>query len=191
VSNLAVRASGGIELLAQLERAGAITSTSLVLPPETTWEQYEALAGMLGQLHRTAGWLIGDLLNFGEKVYGETYVQAAAATGLAEQTLMNYASVCSRIPRARRRPSLPFSVHAEVAYLEPDEQERWLSEAEQEGWTRSELRLAMKGEQPQDPEPEVEPEVLPLAGEMSYCPNCGAPLDGYVPGGYVPATSDS
>lgn len=158
----APRYQGGIQLLAELEAAGAITKTSLTLPPDLPWDQYEALATMFGQLHRTSAWLIGDLLNFGEKVYGESYVQAAERTGLATQTLMNYSSVCAHVPRSRRRASLPFSVHAEVAYEEPQEQERWLKLAHESGWTRADLREARRSERGvQDPGPAVE--VLPPA----------------------------
>jgi hypothetical protein len=78
-------------------------------------------------------------------VYGETYAQAVHATGLAEQTLTNYASVCNRIPRSRRRPPhvLKFSVHAEVAYLPPADQEKWLKEAVANKWKRRDLREAL------------------------------------------------
>lgn len=130
----------GIRLLAKLEQSGAVTETSLTLPPDLPFDQYEALARMFGQLHRTSAWLLGDLLNYGEKVYGETYTQASEATGLAEQTLMNYASVCGRVPRSRRRKTLPFSVHAEVASLPPAEQEMWLKRAASEKWTRGRIR---------------------------------------------------
>jgi N6-adenosine-specific RNA methylase IME4 len=44
------------------------------------------------------------------------------------------------IPQARRRPKVEFALHAEVAALEPIEQERWLEKAEAEGYTRAELR---------------------------------------------------
>lgn len=154
------RAQGGIELLAELEKAGAVNATSLVLPPELPWDQYEALAAMFGQLHRTSSWLIGDLLNFGEKVYGEKYTQAAVLTGLADQTLMNYASVCAHVPRSRRRATLPFSVHAEVAYKTPQEQEEWLKKAVENRWTRAQLRDAMRGpaELVQAPGPQIHSE---------------------------------
>lgn len=107
--------SVGLQLLSELEKAGAITETSLRLPPDIPWDRYEALVTMFGQLHRTSAWLLGDALNYGEKVYGETYAQAATWTGLAEQTLANYASTCGRVPRSRRRSTLSFSVHSEVA----------------------------------------------------------------------------
>jgi len=145
-------ASQGIQLLAELEKAGAITNTALTLPPDIPYDQCESLATMLGQLHRTSQWLIGDLLNHIERVYGETYAQAAEATGLSKGALMNYTSVCARIPRSRRRALVPFSTHMEVAYLEPAEQERWLREAESGRWTKEELRAARKAEGNHTPE---------------------------------------
>lgn len=154
--------SKGIQLLAELEKSGAITSTALVLPPDTPYDKCEALAAMFGQLHRTSAWLIGDLLNHIERVYGETYAQAAEATGLSKGALMNYTSVCSHIPRSRRRPRVPFSTHMEVAYLEPAEQERWLKEADQNSWTKEELRAARRKE------------LTPAIATVScVCPTCG------------------
>jgi hypothetical protein len=138
--------SKGIQLLAELEAAGAITSTALTLSHDTPYEQCESLAAMFGQLHRTSAWLIGDLLLHIERVYGETYAQAAEATGLSKGALMNYTSVCSHIPRSRRRAAVPFSTHMEVAYLEPADQERWLKEAEKRKWTKEELRSARRSE---------------------------------------------
>ena len=169
------RAQGGIELLAQLEKAGAVSAKGLHLPPDLPWEQYESLAVMFGQLHRTSSWLIGDLLNFGEKRYGEKYVQAASLTGLSEHTCMNIASVCKYVPYSRRRDELSFSIHAEVAYKEPHEQVEWLKQASEQRWTRQQLRLAMRGElaelvQVTGP---LHAEILPLAVESIVCPNCG------------------
>jgi len=171
----AERAAVGLELLADLEKSGAATLTSLTLPVDLPWDQYESLAFMLGQLHRTSAWLIGDLLNHGEKIYGETYAQAEAVTGLSAGTLQNYTSVCSRIPRNRRRAAVPFSTHAEVAYKEPQEQEYWLDQAEQEAWTKAELRIAIKANDA------VQNAGLPPAGESpepNVCPTCGSILQG-------------
>lgn len=162
MTELVAAPRNGIQLLAELEAAGAITPTALILPPDTSYDQCESLAGMLGQLHRTSQWLIGDLLNHIERVYGETYAQAAEITGLSKGALMNYTSVCSRIPRSRRRANVAFSTHMEVAYLEPDEQEHWLKEAAAHKWTKEELRAARKVA---DPTPAVEVSCT--------CPTCG------------------
>jgi hypothetical protein len=192
--SVALRANS-LELLADLERLGAITRTYLLLPEDITFDRYEALYSMVGEWRDSTCWLIGDLINQGEKVFGHTYAQASEATGLHPQTLMNYASVCSHIPRSRRRPPsvLKFGVHAEVAYLPPKEQEHWLTEAERNGWGRSRLREAlqpvreMKGTaktistSTEAPEPSETPtpgsELLPPAGDetthICQCPSCG------------------
>lgn len=142
VSEEVASRQGPLQLLAELERIGVVTETSLTLPPDTPFDQCDALAGMLGQLHGMGPWLLGDLLNHMEKVYGETYAQASATTGLAEQTLSNYCSTCSRIPRSRRRPwyKISYSVHAELAWLPPKEQEDWLRRIGREGMTRERVR---------------------------------------------------
>jgi S-formylglutathione hydrolase FrmB len=161
---LVTERSKGIQLLGDLEAAGAITATSLSLPLDLPFDQYESLMAMFGQLHRTSAWLIGDGLNFGERVYGETYAQAAEATGLTKGALMNYASVCAHIPRSRRRATVAFSTHMEVAYLEPDEQKYWLDQAAANHWTKEELRAARKAA---DPTPALEVEI---------CPTCKRPF---------------
>jgi hypothetical protein len=176
--------TSGLSLLVELERTGAITRTSLTLPPDVTYDQYEALFTMLGDIRDSACWLIGDLINYGEKVYGHTYAQAVHLTGLNEHTLANYAWVCSNIPRSRRRePSkLRFSVHSEVAFLPPSEQEHWLKLAEKNGWKRARMReaLAPLRDGPTAPMKEIEAssgdENLPPAGPLVHicqCPACG------------------
>jgi N6-adenosine-specific RNA methylase IME4 len=52
--------------------------------------------------------------------------------------------VASRVETSRRREVLSWSHHKEVAALEPAEQDAWLDRAEAEGWTRMDLRSAIK-----------------------------------------------
>lgn len=185
-TELVVQELSPMALVAELERSGALTMTSLRLPEGVSYEQYEALFGMWGKLHEMTCWVLGDLINYGDKVYGETYAQAAEATGLSEHTLSNYASVCSRIPRSRRRHELKFSVHAEVAYMPPAEQTKWLKTASENKWKRAELREALAPiRAPQVPEEPGEVsgngslEILPPAGEahVCRCGVCGRTLD--------------
>lgn len=133
------------ELLRQLEESGAITETALILTDHhLPYDTFEALGAFLGKVNRSCSFWIGDWLNFGEAVYGEKMAQAAEATGLAPQTLINRASVCRHIPPERRKASLAFGIHAEVAYLNPEERDSWLAKAEREQWTRARLREEMR-----------------------------------------------
>ncbi len=142
----------GIELLAQLERAGAVTDTGL--DPDrfdATYDECEALAAMCGHVKRVTSWILGDVLLYSEARHGERYAQIEAATGLAVSTLQNYCSISKRVPPARRRASLDHGHHAEVAALEPHEQIEWLDKAEAEGWKRDELRAALRVEKSGEP----------------------------------------
>jgi hypothetical protein len=145
VAEVEAKAAGGLEILGNLERLGAATPTSLDLPPETTYEQYEAVGFALGRAHRNISWKIADWLNFGEHVHGTKYEQAALVLNMNPDTLRNYASIGRRVPRERRRPELPFSVHGLVAALEPAAQTEWLERASTNDWAREELRDHMRG----------------------------------------------
>lgn len=137
---LLAQRQAGLELLANLEQLGAVTSTALILPPGISWDQYEALGVALGRASRTMTWMIGDWINFGERKFGEKYAQAVEATGLRKETLMNYASTARRVPPEVRRPELTFGAHVEVAKLEPLDQIEWLERAVQNEWRREDLR---------------------------------------------------
>jgi hypothetical protein len=84
----------------------------------------------LGLMGRSAGWWIGDWLSYGNHVFGERYARASRITGYDAQTLMNMAYVASRFEVSRRRGKLSWSHHAEIAAMNPDEQDFWLTRAE-------------------------------------------------------------
>lgn len=146
------------ELLLSLEKSGALTATSLELPADLDYDTYAALGAFLGELHRRNAWFIGDWLIYGEGIYGEKFAQAAAETGLSEQTLLNRAYVCRHIPPNRRQASLSFSTHALVASHGAREQRSWLEKAARHGWTRAELTSQMKARR-KDEKP-LPPEVV-------------------------------
>jgi hypothetical protein len=147
--------AAAFEGLATLVQEGALTPTAFRADQlgELTYDQYEALAGAFGSINRSCSWWIGDLLNAAEGVHGETFAQIAYRTGLSEQTLLNRKYVCAHVPFDRRVPSLPFSVHAEVAPLSAREQKRWLDRAKKGGWTRDILREHMRAKRKEDKPP--------------------------------------
>ena len=140
-----------------LEAAGAVvTPTSLTITnPDVSLEQYIAAAAFVGEVNRACAWWAGDLYLAAEMKFGEDAAAIGDALGLAPQTIANRISVAKHIPPNRRR-SLPFGTHAEVAYLEPKERDRWLKLAEEGGWTRARLREEMRSVR-------GEPESSPVA----------------------------
>ncbi len=141
------RALGLFSPLRAIAREGGLTATSLDLTAggDLDFNTYEKLGVYLGVMNRSCMWWIGDWLVYGEGRFGDSFAQAAAATGLAEQTLLNRMSVCRNVKPEVRRVGLAFSVHAEVASCKTArEQRRWLDKAERFGWNRQQLRDAMK-----------------------------------------------
>lgn len=134
-----------LALVRALESAGAITPTQLLLTdPDLPYDQFEALGTFLGRVQDGSRWWIGDWLVFGEHVYGEKYAQAADQLGLTPGTLQNYRYVASAVPPERRRARLHFSTHREVAALDAELQDEWLTKAEEEGLTRAQLAAAIR-----------------------------------------------
>lgn len=132
-----------------LAAGGVIDATQLTLDLDADgkplpFDKYTTLGGYLGQVNRSCSWWIGDWLLYGEKYHGEEWAQALEVTGLAEHTLLNRMSICRAIPPNRRRVELPFSTHAEVAAMNGRQQTAWLEKAVKNGWTRAELRQAIK-----------------------------------------------
>lgn len=88
---------------------------------------------------RASPWWIGDLINSGEDVFGESFAAVLGGT-LSTEMVSRYASVARRVPARNRRPKLSWSAHAAVARLEDHLQRRMLALAEKEGWNSDDLR---------------------------------------------------
>jgi hypothetical protein len=143
----------------------------------TEWLEYGRRLGIMG---RSAGWWIGDWLSYGNHVFGERYARASRITGYDAQTLMNMAYVASRFDESRRRGKLSWSHHAEIAAMEPDEQDRWLERAEadrlsvrclRESIRRERLRKKAEEEAAERESSALDDAVDPHADMV--CPECG------------------
>ncbi|MFI6055119.1 LmbU family transcriptional regulator [Streptomyces violascens] len=124
---------------AKVQKSGMLLPQNL---PERSWEQ---IGTNLRELVNSSAWWLADWLIYGEAAYGwRRYKEAIERTGLDYQTLRNYAWVARRFEHHRRRDSLSFAHHAEVTRLSPPEQDYWLRKAEQQKWSRNELRRAVR-----------------------------------------------
>ncbi|MEU0600936.1 LmbU family transcriptional regulator [Streptomyces sp. NPDC006393] len=132
-------------LLSFVGSRATVQKTGMIFPqnlPERSWEQ---IGSSLRELANSSAWWLADWLIYGEATYGwRRYKEAIERTGLDYQTLRNYAWVARRFEHHRRRESLSFAHHAEVTRLSPPEQDYWLRKAEQQKWSRNELRRAVR-----------------------------------------------
>lgn len=129
-----------------------LTATGFeITDPTLPLEMWLRVGRMLGHIHRTSNWWIGDWIIKGEALYGEEaaqgveasvsdrYNEAERITGLGHRTLINIVVVCSSIARSRRRAELGFWMHREVTKFDPEEQKRWLKLAVDNNWSGEDL----------------------------------------------------
>ena len=97
---------------------GTITKTSLILPANLSFEDWEDLGKRLSGARESLRWWLGDWVNFGEAAYGEKYAQALDETKYSYSALRNIAYTAKNTPESLRHQALTFEHHATVAGLE-------------------------------------------------------------------------
>jgi hypothetical protein len=116
----------------------------LQLPRQMTFERWLLIGKRLSNFCTLSAWCLGDWLIYGETAFTGRYREAIEQTSLEYQTLRNYAWVVRRFPLSRRRETLSFGHHAEVAALPEPEQDFWLRKAEHFCWSRNRLRREVR-----------------------------------------------
>jgi hypothetical protein len=132
----------------------------LRLPRQLPFEAWLGLGRQLSALAASSAWCLGDWLVFGQQAYAWRYREAMEQTGLEHQTLRNYAWVARRFELSRRRDTLSFGHHAEVASLPAPEQDFWLRKAEEFSWSTTQLRGEVRASlhERQQAKAEIEPD---------------------------------
>ena len=143
------------QLLAELPSAGIDSATrlGLSLAPEMDTDAWRHLVTRVASLARTAtgarqtltAWL-GDALAYGGARGRGLITECAEAAGFDPGTLRNAKMVCTRIPVSWRHDALTWTHHCEVglAFSDRAKIELWLSIAEAEGLSTSELRCRIR-----------------------------------------------
>lgn len=121
-----------------------LTTTGAFPTGEPTYAEWRAAVEWCQKVEKASQFWVGDLLAYGDK-YGEIASQVLEATDYAMQTCANAKYTCNAIPPERRRASVPFSHHHEIAALPTvEEQDFWLNKCEVEDLTRDQLRVQIK-----------------------------------------------
>lgn len=109
-------------------------------------KQWSELTVSINLIRGSTMWWWGDLLNFGERKFGEMYGSAMDSAKMSYGTLANASFVCSRIQFSRRHENLTYTHHQEIAIAFSDEveQDKWLDRAETEKLSVIELRKAIR-----------------------------------------------
>lgn len=126
----------------------------LHMPDDLPFEEWVKIGRKLTRSDQVMQWWLGDWARFGagdkdKKGWRKQgrLKEFAEANGINYQTLRNLAWVSGNVQLSRRRDSLEWAKHAEVAALPPKEQEKWLAKTEAEALPRAELRRQIRQSQ--------------------------------------------
>ena len=135
-----------------------LTPTGLILPSKLPLRDWLALGNALVHGQTQLQWAIGDWWRYGDHAYGKrkALTDNAGGIGLGFQTCRNLAWVASSFEASRRRDTLSFKHHAEVAALPADEADAlldWCIESAPSGRRRTvaELRRELSLRYPKPP----------------------------------------
>lgn len=117
-------------------------ANGLEITDEPTFNEWRRLGQILADTTDRALWSLGDWRLYGER-FAKDYHAALAAIDDASRIAATAARVVRAFPLERRRGQLSFEMHELVAPLAEPDQERWLDDAERQGWKRRQLQLAL------------------------------------------------
>jgi hypothetical protein len=139
---LMMKSPAGMQLT--ISSSVVLKNNGLLFPCRPSLHSWKVVGEQLLEVANSSTWWIADWLAFGESMFKDRYLEAAKKTQLNYQTLRNYTWVARRFELPRRRDSLTFGHHAEVAALDIPEQDYWLRKAEELGWSRNKLRSEVR-----------------------------------------------
>lgn len=150
--------ASGEAIGATLPHGALIGKTGLILPDKLTEAEWGEVGLAIAERSSACQWALADWWAFGAHTYRSKTAEALAAKiTLKPETLMNWGSVARKIPTSRRNEALSFSHHVAVASLDPEEQERFLSKAENRKWSVKKLReMVLNRRELVDKEPSTE-----------------------------------
>ena len=127
-----------------------ITKTSLELDESISFKEYIQIGSFLNRIGASVLFWFGDWYNFSKAkqiFQNEKSFWDEALKIYSERTIENAAYVCRRIEPSRRRENVSYSNHQVVAPLSPEDQDKWLREAEKHKYSVMELRKKIKDAQ--------------------------------------------
>ncbi len=114
--------------------------TGLTLPASLSYDDWRLRGQQLKVMTGALQWWWGDLLNFGEKKYGEKYTEAVEDWGLKHGTARNMAAISREFEMSLRNDKLTWNHHVAIAGLPQKEQVKLLNKAEKENLSSRDLR---------------------------------------------------
>lgn len=118
-----------------------MTPVGLHVPDGVRKEELEDVAVVIRGLQTSIQWIVGDLMNSMERVWGNSYQTVAYRLGYEIKTVQEWASICNKV--SIRMEGLSFGHHQLVAPHKPEDQQMFLQWALENKASVNRLRQAI------------------------------------------------
>ena len=118
-----------------------MTAVGLVVPEDVQPDELKDVAVVIRDLQTSIQWIVGDLINSMEFVWGQSYQNVAIELGYEVKTVKEWAYICRNL--SIRMDKLSFGHHQQVASMPSDLQAQWLQWAVENSASITALRQAM------------------------------------------------
>jgi len=158
-------------------QASGISKVAWVPPADLGQAEWLSAGRRLGAIGRCSQWWIGDWIRYGTARWGEKYAEAARVTGYDVASLRNMAWVAAQFDLSLRSDKLTWSHHVLLAPLEPDEQRRWLEQAQDQRLSVADLRTELRRTRGTEAKALESSTAEARSGSPNQvCPHCGHEL---------------
>jgi len=141
----------------KIDKWCTVTREGLEIHWLPSWKEFVEFGESLEAVEHSLPMIVGDWLNTGENKFGEKYTQAVTFAPRSYQTMLNWKSVCKKVPliiydptspteaKQHRRKGLHYSHYQAVAPLPLDEQGAWMDKAVDKEWGARKLLNEING----------------------------------------------
>jgi len=116
-----------------------------ISPERLSLADWKRIGEQIFLISNSSSWWLGDWLVYGQDKFPDRYRIAISEAKLDYQTLRNHAWVARKFPLSRRRDTLSFQHHLEVAALPEADQDIWLERAACFKWSKAEAQETAQG----------------------------------------------
>lgn len=128
-----------------------VDGLALRVSETVTEAQFEAACSGISALtnfsHEALPYMLGDLINAGERLYPNKYEQWMSLSPYTLGTMRNYAWLCSRVPPENRGICGIQQTIVAARFKEPKEQRKYLERSAREGLSAKEFGRLARGEE--------------------------------------------
>ena len=136
--------TGTIETFQTKNGSIVVEGTEIRINENATIEDWKLFGKSIKKTESGIQWILGAWWNYGHKKWSSDAEEIIKELGYSRNTLKKNGYIYNAVTSLRRRNSLSFRHHEDVAALSPEKQDHYLDKAEKEKLSSTKLRAVIR-----------------------------------------------